>query len=362
MIPFNNLKRGFELFKEEYENKVLEVLNSGWYVLGNEVKTFEEEFSQKIGAAYTIGVDNGLNAISLGIRALDIGKGDEVIVQSNTYIATVLGISHNGAIPVFIEPDEYYNIDASKIEEKITSKTKAVLVTHLYGQAADMKKIKNICDSNNIFLLEDCAQSHFAKNDKKNTGTFGIMGFFSFYPTKNLGAFGDGGAITTDSKLLAEKLKGLRNYGSCEKYLNKYIGFNARLDEMQAALLRIKLRHIESLNEERKFIADKYLSGIGNKKILLPKVRKNCTSVWHLFVVRCEERTAFREYLAGEGIGTDIHYPVPPHLSEAYKDFSWKKGDFPIAENFADTVVSIPIFNGMRSEEVNKVIDVINSF
>lgn len=361
-IAFNDLKRGFDAYKNEYEEKALEVLNSGWYILGNEVKTFEEAFAKKNNIGYSIGVDNGLNAISLGLKCLNIGSGDEVIVQANTYIATVLGVTHNNAIPVFVEPDDYYNIDVKKIEEKISKKTKAILITHLYGQAAQMDEIVAICDKHKLFLLEDCAQAHFAKYNGKNVGTFGELGFFSFYPTKNLGAFGDGGAIITNHLELNEKLKAFRNYGSNKKYHNEVTGYNSRLDEMQAGFLNVKLGHIEELIDHRMQISEMYLKGITNPKLVLPKVREGATHTWHLFVVRVERREEFRQYLENNGIGTDVHYPIPPHLSKAYQNLELKRGTFPITENYADTVVSLPLFDRMRYEEVAKVIHAINKW
>ena len=361
-ISFNDLKRGFELYKAEYEEAALRVLRSGWYILGDEVKSFEDEFAKANEIKHCVGVDNGLNAIALGIHSLGISYGDEVILQANTYIATVLGITHNNATPVFVEPDEFYNIDASKIEEKITSKTKAVLVTHLYGQAAEMNKIVQICRRHKLFLIEDCAQAHFAEYKGQKIGTFGHLGFFSFYPTKNLGGFGDGGAVITNDDTLAQSLRVLRNYGSNRKYYNETVGNNSRLDELQAGLLRVKLLHIRELEMGRNEIASKYLDGIKNQAVMLPKVRKGSTHIWHLFVVRNNNRDKFRKFLHDNDIVTDIHYPVPPHLSVAYKHLGYTSGDFPITEEYADTVVSLPIFNGMKTEEVEYVISVVNQY
>lgn len=362
MIPFNELKRGFELYQVEYEAKALEVMRSGWYILGSEVSSFEKEFSEKLGGGYCAGVDNGMNAIKIGLRALGIGEGDEVIVQSNAYIATVIAISVNAAVPVFVEPDNYFNIDASKIEAAITSKTKAVLVTHLYGQPSKMDTIAEICEENNLFLLEDCAQSHFSTYKGKCTGLIGHMGFFSFFPTKNLGCFGDGGAIVSGEQELIEKVKMLRNYGSKTKYYNEEIGYNSRLDELQAGLLRIKLSHIDELQAERDKIANRYLTAIKNPHVTLPEVLDGAKPVWHLFVVRVKDRDVFREYLIDNGVSSEIHYPVPVHLSQAYAKLGYKRGDFPIAEEYADTVVSLPIMYDMADAEIQKVIDVVNSY
>ena len=272
-VKCNVLDRQFQLYQEEYEQAALRVLRSGWYVLGNEVRQFEEEFAQFTGRKYCVGLNSGLDALIMSVRALGIGSGDEVIVQANTYIATVLGITENGAVPVFVEPDEYFNMDADKIEKAVTDRTKAVMVTHLYGQASDMTRIAAIADRHGLLLIEDCAQSHGACYAGKMTGTFGISGCFSFYPTKNLGAFGDAGAVVTDDEAFADKLRMMRNYGSKVKYHNEIEGINSRLDEMQAALLRVKLSHLRELNDERKVLARRYNEGIVNPEVLLPRLR-----------------------------------------------------------------------------------------
>lgn len=360
-IPFNTLDRQFYQYQDEYEKKVLEILRKGWYILGPEVKNFEEEFAKYLNIPYVVGVDNGLNAIVMAVRALGIKEGDEVIVQANTYIASVMGITINGATPIFVEPDEYYNIDADKIEEKITDKTKAILVVHLYGQASNMNKVLELCKKYNLKLIENCAQAHGAKYKDKMVGTFGI-GCFSFYPSKNLGCFGDGGAISTNEERLDRNFRVLRNYGSEKRYHNEVVGYNSRLDELQAGLLRIKLKYIFELEKEREEIAKRYLKEIKNPLIQLPKVRENCTHVWHLFVIRVKNRENFQNYLEQNGIGSVIHYPIPPHLSEAYKYLGYKKGDFPITERYAETVLSLPLYNGMTKEELGYVIDKINKY
>lgn len=356
------MDRGFLRYQKEFEDKAIEVLRSGWYVLGNEVSSFEKEFADYIGSKYCVGLANGLDALILAFRALGIHKGDEVIVQGNTYIASVMGASINGATPIICEPDEYFEIDPDKIEELITPSTKAVLVVHLYGQATRMQKIVDICKRHNLKLVEDCAQSHGAKFDGKMTGTFGDIGCFSFYPSKNLGAFGDGGAIVTDDEALAKEIKILRNYGSEVRYYNKEVGVNSRLDEMQAGLLRVRLSHLDDLTKERVEIADYYLKGINNPKIMLPKTAEGATHVYHQFVVRCKERDALKDYLAAKEIGTIIHYPIPPHLSEAYAYLGFKKGAYPITEQYADEVLSLPMFNGITREEQDYVIDALNAF
>lgn len=362
MVPNNSLLRSFELHKDEYEAKALEVLRSGWYVLGKEVTAFEEEFAAYVGSTYCVGVDNGLNAISLGIKALDISEGDEVIVAANTYIATVLGVSLNKATPVFVDADEYHNIDPDKIESAITPKTKAVLVTHLYGQACRMDKIKKTCDKHNIYLLEDCAQAHGAESNGKKVGTWGIMGFFSFYPTKNLGAFGDAGAITTNDEALNDKLRALRNYGSVKRYQNDYEGNNSRLDEIQAGLLRVKLKYMQEITDERRFIANRYMTEIHNPKIEYPKIAPDSTHVYHLFVVQVDDRDKFREHLKGLDVATDVHYPVPPYLAKPYLHLGYTNKDFPMTEYLYSRIVSIPIFTGMSKEEQDKVISAMNSY
>lgn len=358
----NRLDRGFYLYQQEFENKALEVLRSGWYVLGREVSSFETEFAKYTGAKYCVGLANGLDALWLAFKILNIKQGDEVIVQGNTYIASVMGITINGATPVFVEPDEYNNIDASKIEEKITHKTRAILVVHLYGQASNMYDIMNIAKKYNLRVVEDCAQSHGACFNGKMTGTFGDIGCFSFYPSKNLGAFGDAGAIITNNENIANDFKVYRNYGSEKRYYNKVVGTNSRLDEIQAGLLRVRLSHLDKLIEERKKICELYLSEINNCNVELPKIRDNATTVWHQFVIHCKNRSKFIEYLTQNDIGTIIHYPIPPHLSEAYSYLNIKKGMLPITEKYANEVLSIPLYNGMTDEELSYVIEIINNY
>lgn len=358
----NRMDRGFEMYQKEFEDKAMEVLRSGWYVLGNEVKSFEREFADFLGAKYCVGLASGLDALWIAFRVLGIGAGDEVIVQGNTYIASVMGISINGATPVMVEPDEFYNIDAEKIEEKITERTKAILVVHLYGQASRMDKVMALARKYDLKVVEDCAQSHGACFDGKQTGTFGDIGCFSFYPSKNLGAFGDGGAIVTDNEELAEKVRIFRNYGSEKRYYNKVVGTNSRLDELQAGMLRVRLRHLQELNEERKKICGRYLEKIRNEKLILPGVREGATTVWHQFVVRCSERERLIAWLGERKVGTIIHYPIPPHLSEAYAYLGMSRGCLPLTEQYADEVLSLPLYNGMMQEEQEYVICCINEF
>lgn len=358
----NRMDRGFYQYQEEFEAKALEVLRSGWYVLGKEVAEFEKEFAEYIGSNHCVGVASGLDALWLAFRVLGIGQGDEVIVHANTYIASVMGITINGATPVFVEPDEYYGMDVSKIEEAITPKTRAVLVIHLYGQACEMDKVVSICQKYNLKLVEDCAQSHGSCFDGKMTGTFGDIGCFSFYPSKNLGAFGDGGAIVTDDAEIAKAMRMYRNYGSEKRYYNKVVGANSRLDEIQAGLLRVRLKHMDELTEEKVKIADRYLRELKSDYFELPRVREKVNHVWHQFVIRSQYRDELIDFLKEKGIGTIIHYPIPPHLSEAYEYLGYEEGSFPITERLAKEVLSIPMYNGMTEEEQTYVIDALNQF
>ena len=358
----NNLKRQHDIFTNEYNNKALEVLNSGWYVLGKEVKLFEEEFANYIGSKYCVGLASGLDALQIAFRVLNIGKDDEVIVCSNAYIACVMGITMNNATPVFVEPDEYDNIDASKIEEKITKNTKAILAVHLYGQSCDMDKILEISHKHNLKVVEDCAQAHGTTWKDKKCGSIGDIACWSFYPTKNLGAFGDGGAITTNNEEYADQIRTIRNYGSKVHYENEVVGMNSRLDELQAGLLRVKLKHLDELNRERQEIAVRYLNEIKNPLIRFINVRPGSNNVYHQFVIHCEQRDKLIEYLNSYEIGTIIHYPIPPHLSKAYEYLGYKLGDLPIAEKYAKEVLSLPMYNGVTKEELDFVIYAINNF
>lgn len=362
IIEFNVLDRQYKMYEDEYNQAAIRVLKSGWYILGKELGAFETQFSKYCGSPYCVGLNSGLDALILAFRALGIGAGDEVIVPANTYIASVLAITENGAKPIFIEPDEFYNIDADKIEIAITNKTKAILPVHLYGQTCNMVKIMEIAKNYNLNVVEDCAQSHDACFDGKMSGTYGIIGCFSFYPTKNLGAFGDSGAIVTDNCNLEEKIRLMRNYGSKIKYQNELEGINSRLDEMQAALLNVKLSHLKNLTAERKRIASQYLKGIENPKITLPKNRDKADHVYHMFIIRCKCRDLLQKYLFDNGIKTQIHYPIPPHLAECYERLGFITGDFPITEQYSNEVLSLPLYNGMTDEEIEYVIDIVNKY
>lgn len=362
MIMPNRLDRGFRMYQKEFEDNALEVLRSGWYILGKEVKGFEEEFARFTGSRYCVGLSSGLDALWIAFRALGIGRGDEVIVQGNTYIASVMGITINGALPVFVEPDAYYNLDADKIEEKITARTKAVLAVHLYGQASNMEPIVGLCKKYQLKLVEDCAQSHGARFRGKMTGTFGDIGCFSFYPSKNLGAFGDAGAIVTDQEQIAEQIRTIRNYGSEKRYMHQVVGANARLDELQAGLLRVRLSHLEQIQQRRRSICQRYLHELSKEQIVLPQVREGAEHVWHQFVIRTKHRTQLMRYLEKQEIGTLIHYPIPPHLSQAYAYLGMREGDLPITEQYAREVLSLPLYDGMTSEEVSYVVEMVNRF
>lgn len=358
----NRMDRGFYQYQDEFEQKALAVLRSGWYVLGSEVSSFEQEFADYVGAKYCVGLASGLDALWLAFRVLGIGAGDEVIVQANTYIASVMGITINGATPVFVEPDGMYGIDVERIAAAVTPRTKAVLAVHLYGQACEMDRLAGICHKYGLKLVEDCAQSHGARFGEKMTGTFGQIGCFSFYPSKNLGAFGDAGAIVTDDEQLAKDMRMYRNYGSEKRYYNKVVGANSRLDELQAGLLRVRLSHIGELTKEKEQIAKRYLSELCSAYFTLPKIRHGANHVWHQFVIQSKYRDELAAYLEGKGIGTIIHYPIPPHLSEAYGYLGFRRGDFPITESYADSVLSIPMYNGMTKEEQDYVIEALNAF
>lgn len=362
-IPFVS----FEPMHKELESKVIdkfkEVYQKNWFIQGEEVMKFEAEFAEFCDSKYCIGCGNGLDALYLILRGYDIGEGDEVIVPSNTYIATALAVSYVGAKLIFIEPNLFtYSINPKLIEKAITKKTKAIMAVHLYGQSADMDEINSIAKKYDLKVIEDSAQAHGALYKGKKVGSLGNASGFSFYPGKNLGALGDAGAVVTNDKELADKIRAIANYGSDKKYHHIYKGTNSRLDELQAAFLRLKLENLNKWNEERRRIAQKYIDGINNSKIIKPEEVEYAKHVWHLFVIRTEKRNELQNYLNSQGIGTTIHYPIPMHLQEAYSDLKNKKGDFPIAEQIADEVLSLPMWYGMKDEEINYVIDKINEY
>jgi dTDP-4-amino-4,6-dideoxygalactose transaminase len=363
-IPFVSFDETNKLIRQDIMTAFEKFFDAGWSILGDKVKQFEQEYAAFNQVAHSVGISNGLDALHIALKTLGIGEGDEVIVPSNTYIATVLAISYVGATPVFVEPKiETYNIDSDKIVSAIGPKTKAIMPVHLYGQSCEMDKIMDIAHQYNLFVIEDNAQSQGASFNQKLTGTWGQINGTSFYPGKNLGALGDAGAVTTNDAQLAKSAAILRNYGSEKKYYNEVIGHNMRLDECQAAFLSVKLRHLESWTKQRQSIAALYTEGlqaVGN--LVLPFTHPQATHVYHLYVVRTSRRDELQQYLAGQGIGCLIHYPIPPHLQEAYQSLGFKKGDFPIAESIADTCLSLPMWPGMTTEMVNYIVAHINKF
>lgn len=362
-VPFLNFEPMHNLISDEIIEAFKKVFARNWFILGQSVEDFEQEFSKYCGAGYCISCGNGLDALCLILRGYDIGKDDEVIVPSNTYIATALAVSYVGAKVVFVEPDiKTFNIDVNKIETAITNKTRAIIAVHLYGRPAEACKIKVLCEKYNLKLIEDAAQAHGATLEGKKTGNLGDAAGFSFYPGKNLGALGDGGAIVTNDAALAHKVRAIRNYGSIKKYYNEYTGVNSRLDEIQAEFLRVKLKYLDMWNDDRRTSAKQYLERINNSKIILPCVSSVEESIWHVFAIRTIYRDELEEYLKSRGIGTLIHYPVPIHLQKAYQDLGYKAGDFPIAEEISNTVLSLPLWYGMSEEDINYVVDTINQW
>ncbi len=361
-VDFAVLARQYEKYQTEYEEAALRVLRSGWYIMGKELDAFEEQFAAYTGAKYAAGVGNGLDALRLALEALGVGKGDEVIVQANTFIATALAISQVGATPVFVDADAFFGIDVAKIEAAITDKTKAVMTVHLYGQPCEMDPILALAKAHGLYVVEDCAQAHGATYKGKPIGTIGDVGCFSFYPMKPIGAFGDGGGVVTSNAQLMEKIKMIRNYGSRVKYHHELTGFNSRLDEIQAAIVSVNVKHAEAGNDERRTIADKYIRGIHNPKITLPEIRPDCTHMFHVFALRCKERDALQQHMADHGIRTQIHYPIPCHLAECYAELGYQAGAFPVAEQVAKEELSLPIYVGLRDDEIDYIIDVINKF
>lgn len=370
MIEYENLKKANEVFFSELAQSAKDVIESGWYILGQNVHKFEEEFARFNGSKYCVGVANGLDALILSIVALELPPKSEIIVPSNTYIATILAILHAGHIPVFVEPDmATYNINPNRIEAKITKNTKAIQIVHLYGRPCEMDQILFIARKYNLFVLEDCAQAHGAEYKDIKIGNFGILNSFSFYPTKNLGCLGDGGAVVTNDSVYADKIRELRNYGSKVKYYNNVIGYNSRLDEMQAAFLSIKLRKLDEINHHKRKLAKLYFEGIKNPTILLPSRDKDYEkNVFHIFPVRCKDRDKLKSYLFEHGVKTEVHYPVPPHhqkaMSEASLKNNWKPDNisFPISEEIHGTELSLPISFAHSEDEISQVIGIINRF
>jgi dTDP-4-amino-4,6-dideoxygalactose transaminase len=359
-ITFLDLRAAYLELKNELDDSVLNFMNGGTYILGSEVQAFEEEFADFCNAAYAIGISNGLDALTLGLRAMGVGPNDEVIVPSNTYIATWLAVSQCGATPIPVEPNqENHLIDVTKIEAAVTSRTRAIIPVHLYGMAADLDPILKLAAKYNLFVLEDAAQAHGTLYRDKRIGAHGDAVAWSFYPGKNLGAFGDAGAITTNNKDLAEEIRMLRNYGSQVKYFNEVRGYNCRLDPLQAAVLRVKLRYLEEWNVRRSALADEYLDRLSGLNLTLPCVPSWTHSAWHLFVVRVKAREQTVAQLASRGIQTLIHYPIPPHLQKAYSDLGIVRGTLPIAEMLSEEVLSLPLFPQMPVTDVRAVCDAL---
>ncbi|WP_108483549.1 DegT/DnrJ/EryC1/StrS family aminotransferase [Oceaniglobus ichthyenteri] len=359
-ISFLDLGASYRELKREIDTAVSRVLDSGWYILGPEVEAFEAEWAEYCDAKHAVGLANGLDALILALRALEVGPGDEVIVPSNTYIATWLAVSAVGARPVPVEPDPAtHNIDTTRIAAAITPQTKVLLPVHLYGQPADMDQILALARQHGIAVVEDAAQAHGARYKGKRIGAHGDMVCWSFYPGKNLGALGDGGAITTNRPDLAEKVQLLRNYGSRVKYVNEVQGVNSRLDPIQAAVLRVKLKHLDDWTDRRRTIADVYTKGLENSGLVLPHVPDWADPVWHLYVVRSTERDALQQRLGAAGVGTLIHYPIPPHMQEAYAGLGIAEDDFPLARRMADELVSLPIGPQMPAQQTTAVCNIV---
>lgn len=358
LIPALDMKSPYQELKEELDAAYFRFMESGWYVLGEETKAFEREYAQYCGTRFCVGVGSGLDALHLALRALRIGGGDEVVVPSNTYIATWLAVTYAGAVPVPVEPDmQTYNIDPDLIKSVITPRTKAILPVHLYGQPADMDPIREIAGKHGLKVLEDNAQAQGARYKGQATGSLGHAAAHSFYPGKNLGALGEAGAVTTDDADVAERVRVLRNYGSEVKYHNKYKGFNSRLDELQAAFLRVKLRHLDQWNQRRRLHAGQYVEGLTDcPDVTLPFVPSWAGPVWHQFVIRHPDRDALLQRLKSADVGALIHYPIPPHLSQAYAEMGWGPGTFPRAEELARTVLSLPMGPHLTEDDAALVV------
>lgn len=363
-VPFVSFEKMHSEIKDEMKDKFEQIYNNNIFIMGNELEYFEKEFAKYCGVKYAVGCGTGLDALYLILKAMNIGAGDEVIIPSNTFIATALAVSYAGATPVLVEPRlNTYTINPEKIEEKITKKTKAIIAVHLYGRIADMDAILEVAEKYSLRVLEDAAQAHGAIYKGKKAGNLGYAAGFSFYPGKNLGALGDAGIVTTNDGELAEKIQMLRNYGANVKYHHEMLGTNSRLDEMQAGFLRVKLPSLDKWNEYRNKVAKKYLEGINNTAIILPLCsNETYYAVWHLFAIRCERRAELEEYLTNSGVMTVKHYPIPIHLQKAYKSLQIEEGELPIAEKISATELSLPIYYGMSDDEVEYVIKILNEF
>ena len=362
-VPFSSFVALENELKKEISDAIAHVIANSWYIQGKELEKFEASFAHYNGSKFCVGVGNGLDALMLSLKACGIGAGDEVIVPANTFIATVLAVSYVGAKVVLVDADkDTYGIDVSKIEDAITPKTKAIIPVHLYGNPCNMDSIMSIACKNNLIVIEDCAQAHGAEYKGRKVGTFGQTGAFSFYPGKNLGAMGDAGAVITDDKSIAEKVRALGNYGSDYKYHHIYKGHNSRLDEIQAAILSVKLNVLNKTNANRRDIAKRYCEEINNPLVEVPNFETMKDSVWHIFPVRCRERDRLEKYLLENGIHTNKHYPIPIHLQHCYEELGYSKGDFPVAEMISKTELSLPLYYGMTEREIDYLVSVINDF
>lgn len=363
-IPFGDVKVQYNLIKEEIDDAINRVFERGWFILGEELEVFEKEFAKYCNCLYGIGVGSGTEALHLALLALSVTSGDEVITVPNTAVPTISAISLAGAIPKFVDINpETYTMDVTKVESVITKKTKAIIPVHLYGQCADMDAILDIAKSYNLVVIEDACQAHGALYKGKKAGSIGDVGCFSFYPSKNLGAFGDGGMVVTNNAYIAERLRLLRNYGQEKRYHHKIKGINSRLDEIQAAILTVKLKYLDEWNMKRRKKADLYKNLLkGTPSILLPIEASYCKHVYHLLVIRCKQRNELQEFLLKSGIGTLIHYPVPVHLQESYKDLGYRCGDFPITEIYAEIILSLPMYPELDYESIRYIVDKIKKY
>ena len=359
-VPFLDLDAAYGELRDEIDIAVLQVLRRGWFILGEECESFEREFAAYVGARHCIGVGNGLDALVLSLRAMDVGPGDEVIVPANTFIATWLAVSQVGATPVPVEPlADTYNIDADAVGRAVTERTKAICPVHLYGQPADMDAVGDVAEAHGLAVLEDAAQAHGARFGGRRVGTFGAAAAWSFYPGKNLGAVGDGGAVTTDDDQLAHRLRLLRNYGSAEKYVHVVPGVNSRLDEIQAAVLRVKLGRLDEWNQRRAAVAKTYADALDGTGLVLPHVDPRTEPAWHLFVVRTDERAALVGRLSEAGVDTGVHYPIAPHLQDSYQSLGLRRGALPVSERLHDEVVSLPIGPHLDEGQVDRVVEAV---
>lgn len=363
-IPFYSTAYQHQAIRQQLIDEMTAVLDSNWYIQGSYVQTFEEQFAAFCQTSYCVGMSNGLDALHLGLRSLNIGPGDEVIVSAHCFLACVLAITHTGAIPVLVEPDvQTYNLDIQRIEDAITSRTKAIIAVHMYGQPCDMQAIMNIAAKHRLWVMEDLAQAQGAIYQGHPAGSWGHLNATSFYPVKNLGALGDAGAIVTNNAQLAQKVRSLQSYGFSEKYYASEQGYNARLDEMQAAILSVKLKQLTQWNQQRQQIADYYLTHLADiPALILPYQAPYTISAWHLFVIRTEKRAELQKFLQQKGIGTLIHYPVPVHLQQAYQNLGFRRGDFPITEAIADTCLSLPLYPGLSLPEIDYIVEQIHAF